>query len=108
VLLEASSSGTGKPVVVARARLGAIGSRGIAEEARLCELAELDGVWHFGYEAPFSGTPELLVVLSQLATSTERCFAGSLVTDVVRRHPMVVAHAFATLSYLAPGRVCSD
>lgn len=81
------------------------GVKGIVEEARLCEVAGLDGVWYFDYEAPFSGTPELFAVLSQLAASTEKCLVGSLVTDVLRRHPMVVAHAFATLNHLAPGRV---
>ena len=84
---------------------GVGGIEGVLREAGLCERAGLAGVWYCDYQAPFSGTLELFVVLSQLAARTKECFIGSLVTDVLRRRPIVIAHAFATLSYLAPGRV---
>jgi alkanesulfonate monooxygenase SsuD/methylene tetrahydromethanopterin reductase-like flavin-dependent oxidoreductase (luciferase family) len=77
-------------------------------EAAACDDAGLDGVWWPDYQGPTDpGTPypELGVTLGLLARITRRCTVGSLVTDVVRRHPMVVAHLFATLSHLAPGRV---
>jgi alkanesulfonate monooxygenase SsuD/methylene tetrahydromethanopterin reductase-like flavin-dependent oxidoreductase (luciferase family) len=77
-------------------------------EAAACDEAGLDGVWWADYQGPAdpdSPYPELGVTLGLLARITRRCAVGSLVTDVVRRHPMVVAHLFATLSHLAPGRV---
>lgn len=77
-------------------------------EATMCEDAGLDGVWYPDYQGPTGpdhAYPELLVTLTALARATRRIFVGSLVTDVLRRHPMVTAHAFATLSHLAPGRV---
>ncbi len=77
----------------------------ILEEATRCEQRHLDGVWFPDYEAPLSRWPELYVTLSAIAAQTQRIRLGSLVTDVVRRHPVVTAHAFASLSHMAPGRV---
>ncbi len=78
----------------------------IVEEAERCEQSGLDGVWFPDYEPPFDpGWPELYVTLSSLASRTKRVFVGSLITDVLRRHPMVTAHAFASLSHLAPNRI---
>ncbi len=78
----------------------------IAEEAEHCERLGLDGVWFPDYEPPFDpGWPELYVTLSSLASRTKRVFVGSLITDVLRRHPMVTAHAFASLSHLAQNRL---
>jgi phthiodiolone/phenolphthiodiolone dimycocerosates ketoreductase len=77
-------------------------------EAAMCEDARLDGVWYPDYQGPSDpdhSYPELFVTLTVLARATRQIFVGSLVTDVLRRHPMVTAHAFATLSHLAPGRV---
>lgn len=74
-------------------------------ESRLCEILNLDGVWFPDYQAPFAEWPELYVVLSSLALNTNRLFLSSFVTDVLRRHPMVTAHAFATLSQIAPNRI---
>lgn len=37
--------------------------------------------------------------------NTRRMFVGLLITDVLRRHPMTTAHAFATLDRFAPNRV---
>jgi phthiodiolone/phenolphthiodiolone dimycocerosates ketoreductase len=77
----------------------------LIEEARLCESVGLDGVWYPDYQASFAEWPELYVVLTSVALNTSRLFVGSLVTDVLRRHPMVTAHAFASFSYIAPKRL---
>ena len=84
---------------------GMDGLEGFVNEALECERSGLDGAWMPDYEAPNSQWPELYTVLTSLASRTRRLVLGSLVTDVLRRHPMVTAHAFATLSYLAPGRL---
>lgn len=78
---------------------------GLLEEARLCESFGLDGVWFPDYQAPFAEWPELYVVLTSLVSNANNLFVGSLVTDVLRRHPMVTAHAFASLSHIAPNRL---
>jgi phthiodiolone/phenolphthiodiolone dimycocerosates ketoreductase len=77
----------------------------LLKEARLCETVDLDGVWYSDYQAPFSETIELYVALTSVALRTRRVFVGSFVTDVLRRHPMVAAHAYASLSYIAPQRL---
>ncbi len=76
----------------------------ILDETRRCEQTHLDGVWFPDYEAPLTRWPELYVTLSAIAVQTRTRF-GSLITDVVRRHPLVTAHGFASLSHAAPGRV---
>ncbi|MEM0443851.1 MAG: LLM class flavin-dependent oxidoreductase [Candidatus Caldarchaeum sp.] len=78
---------------------------GLVDEARLCEAVGLDGVWYPDYRAPFSETAALYVALTAVAASTRRLYIGSMVTDVLRRYPMVRAHAFSSLNRLAPGRV---
>lgn len=77
----------------------------ILEETASCERSHLDGVWFPDYEAPLAKWPELYVTLSAIAAQTRTLRFGSLITDVVRRHPMVTAHAFASLSHTASGRV---
>lgn len=79
--------------------------RELLDEAILCEAVNLDGVWYADYQAPFSETFELCFALTSVVLRTRRVFVGSMVTDVLRRHPMVTAHAFASLSHVAPGRV---
>ncbi len=77
----------------------------ILGEALRCEQNGLEGVWFPDYEAPLAKWPELCVTLSAIAARTRTLRLGSLITDVVRRHPVVTAHAFASLSQYAPGRV---
>lgn len=77
----------------------------LLKEASLCEVVNLDGVWYPDYQAPFSDTFELYVALTTIALNTFRISIGSMVTDVLRRHPMVTAHAFASLSRIAPQRI---
>lgn len=79
--------------------------RSLVKESQTCENEGLHGVWFPDYEAPSANWPELYVTLTYVATATTSLHIGSLVTDVLRRHPMVTAHAFASLSYLAPGRI---
>jgi len=74
-------------------------------EALRCEERGLDGIWFPDHEAPRPKWPELYVTLSAIATQTRSVRLGSMVTDVLRRHPVVTAHAFASLSHMAPGRV---
>lgn len=74
----------------------------ILKEAKACEVLGLDGIWFPDYQAPFSQYQELFVTLTSLALNVKQLFIGSLVTDVLRRHPMVVAHGFASLSYISP------
>lgn len=84
---------------------GLNGIEGLIGEASICESKGLNGVWYPDYQAPLCNWPELYTVLTSIALSSKRLFIGSLVTDVLRRHPMVTAHAFASLSHIAPGRV---
>ena len=86
------------------------GSRQLLEFACLAEQAGLDSVWvsdhfqpwrHTGGQAPFS-----LSWLGALGARTSRIVMGtSVLTPTFRYHPSVVAHAFATLGSLFPGRV---
>ena len=77
----------------------------ILEETEACEHSRLDGVWFPDYEEPLNRWPELYVTLSAIASRTRTLSLGSLITDVLRRHPAVAAHGFASLSQMAPGRV---
>lgn len=70
-------------------------------EAKRCESNGLDGVWVSDHQAPFTGWPELYVSLTAITMETDALPVGSFVTDVLRRHPMVTAHAFASLSHLS-------
>lgn len=85
--------------------LSSLTVEGLVEEALRCEGNGFEGVWYPDYEAPGAEWSELHVSLGAVARSTERVTVGSFVTDVLRRHPMVTAHAFATLNQIAPGRV---
>jgi coenzyme F420-dependent glucose-6-phosphate dehydrogenase len=86
------------------------GSRQLLEFACLAEQAGLDSVWvsdhfqpwrHTGGQAPFA-----LSWLGALGASTSRLVMGtSVLTPTFRYHPSIVAHAFATLGSLFPGRV---
>ena len=77
----------------------------ILEQTEACERSTLDGVWFPDYEEPLNQWPELYITLSAIAYRTRTLSLGSLITDVLRRHPAVAAHGFASLSQMAPGRV---
>jgi coenzyme F420-dependent glucose-6-phosphate dehydrogenase len=51
-------------------------------------------------------SPNALVWLGSVGDATERAYLGtSVLTPTMRYHPSIVAHAFATLGCLYPGRV---
>lgn len=86
------------------------GSVQLLEFACLAEQSGFDSVWvsdhfqpwrHTGGQAPFA-----LSWLGALGARTSRIVMGtSVLTPTFRYHPSVVAHAFATLGSLFPGRV---
>ncbi|MDI9645343.1 MAG: LLM class flavin-dependent oxidoreductase [Archaeoglobales archaeon] len=50
-------------------------------------------------------TPSAMVLLSLLASKTQKVSIGTGVTDVVRYHPSILAQFFATLENIAPSRI---
>ena len=82
----------------------------LLEFSRLAEESGFDSVFisdhfqpwrHTGGHAPFS-----LAWLGALGASTRRIVMGtSVLTPTFRYHPSIVAHAFATLGVMFPGRV---
>jgi coenzyme F420-dependent glucose-6-phosphate dehydrogenase len=85
-------------------------SRELLDYAVLAEACGFDSVFisdhfqpwrHSGGQAPFS-----LAWLGALGAKTSRILMGtSVLTPTFRYHPSIVAHAFATLGSLFPGRV---
>jgi coenzyme F420-dependent glucose-6-phosphate dehydrogenase len=85
------------------------GASELLEYGVLAEKVGLDSVWisdhfqpwrHTGGQAPFS-----LAWLGALGARTSRVQIGtSVLTPTFRFHPSIVAHAFATLGSLFPGR----
>jgi len=85
------------------------GASELLEYGVLAEKVGLESVWisdhfqpwrHTGGQAPFS-----LVWLGALGARTSRVQMGtSVLTPTFRYHPSIVAHAFATLGSLFPGR----
>lgn len=84
-------------------------------DARLCAAlaaeAEEHGwdgffVWdHTTYRAPVQAVADPWVVLSAVATATERLRIGPMVTPLPRRRPVEVARQTATLDQLSQGRL---
>jgi coenzyme F420-dependent glucose-6-phosphate dehydrogenase len=76
----------------------------------MAERAGFDSVFVSDHLQPWRHTgghaPAALPWLGALVASTEKVLVGtSVLTPTFRYHPGVVAHAFATLGCLAPGRV---
>ena len=76
----------------------------------LAERAGFDSVFVSDHLQPWrhngGHAPAALPWLGALVASTERVLIGtSVLTPTFRYHPGVVAHAFATLGCLAPGRI---
>lgn len=73
----------------------------VAEAARLAEAAGFTDLW-----VPDSQTlwRDAFVTLAGIARSTRHARIGTAVTNVVTRHPSVVATAGRTVAELAPGR----
>lgn len=84
--------------------------RELLEHAVAAERAGFDSVFVSDHLQPWRHTgghaPAALPWLGALVERTERVLVGtSVLTPTFRYHPGVVAHAFATLGCLAPGRV---
>ena len=73
----------------------------VAEAARLAEAAGFTDLW-----VPDSQTlwRDAFVTLAGIAGSTRHARIGTAVTNVITRHPSVVAAAGRTVAELAPGR----
>ena len=82
--------------------------RNIIQRAQICEKYGFDSVFiddHLLYGTGEASAPEPFTALTALALQTRRIRVGIAVTDLVRRHPAIVAQAAATLANIAPGRV---
>jgi len=89
--------------------LGAHESFGkVVERARFCEKYGFDSVLiddHLLYGTESAAAPETFTTLTAVGLQTEKIRVGVAVTDLVRRHPAIVAQTLATLSSMLPGRV---
>ena len=79
----------------------------IIGQALLCEKSGFDSVWypdHFVGGAADSLWPEAICAMTAAALNTSRILIGSGTTDVLRRHPALLAQSMATLDHLSDGR----
>src|SRR5256712_1396612 len=80
----------------------------IIKRAQLCEKHGFDSVLiddHLLYGTGDAAAPEPFTTLAAIATGTRRIRVGIAVTDLVRRHPAIIAQTLATLSNQFPKRV---
>ncbi len=80
----------------------------IVQRAQFCEKYGFDSILiddHLLYGTSDASAPEPFTTLTALALQTRRIRVGIAVTDLVRRHPAIVAQATATLANIAPGRI---
>ncbi len=80
----------------------------IAQRARFCEKLGFDSVLiddHLLYGTESASAPEPFTTLATIASQTEKIRVGIAVTDLVRRHPAIVAQTIATLSGQYPRRI---
>lgn len=80
----------------------------IVERARFCEKYGFNSVLiddHLLYGTNSAAAPETFTTLTAVGLRTEKIRVGVAVTDLVRRHPAIVAQTLATLSDMLPGRV---
>jgi coenzyme F420-dependent glucose-6-phosphate dehydrogenase len=80
----------------------------LLRHAQLAEAAGFDGVYcsdHFQPWWPTGESGHAWIWLGAAAQATEHCLIGPAVTPALRRyHPALVAHGFATLAEMFPGR----
>lgn len=79
----------------------------IIERAGLCEKFGFDSVLiddHLLYGTNSAAAPEPFTTLAAIGLRTSRIRVGVAVTDLIRRHPAIVAQTMATLSSLLPDR----
>jgi len=82
--------------------------RRIIERAQLSEKLGFDSVViddHLLYGTENAAAPEPFITLSAIAAATKKIRVGIAVTDLVRRHPAIVAQLLATLSNQFPKRI---
>lgn len=80
----------------------------IVERAQLCEKYGYDSVFiddHLLYGTAEAAAPDPFTTLALIAKNTRKIRVGIAVTDLVRRHPAIVAQTLATLSTIFPKRI---
>lgn len=80
----------------------------IVERAQFCEKYGFDSVLiddHLLYGTAAAGAPEPFTTQAAIASGTRRIRVGIAVTDLVRRHPAIIAQSLATLSAQFPRRI---
>jgi phthiodiolone/phenolphthiodiolone dimycocerosates ketoreductase len=80
----------------------------IVKRAQFCENQGFDSILiddHLLYGTRDAAAPEPFTTLAAIAAGTQRIRVGVAVTDMVRRHPVIIAQTLATLSNQYPKRV---
>lgn len=80
----------------------------IIKRAQFCEKHGFDSVLiddHLLYGTEAAAAPEPFTTLAAIAAGTRRIRVGIAVTDLVRRHPAIIAQTMATLSNQFPRRL---
>lgn len=80
----------------------------IVKRAQFCEKHSFDSVLiddHLLYGTEAAAAPEPFTTLAAIASGTRRIRVGIAVTDLVRRHPAIIAQTLATLSNQFPKRL---
>ncbi len=80
----------------------------IVERAQFCEKLGFDSVLiddHLLYGTRDAASPEPFTTLAAMAAGTRKIRVGIAVTDMVRRHPAIIAQTLATLSNQFPKRL---
>ena len=80
----------------------------IVKRAQFCEKHGFDSILvddHLLYGTEAAAAPEPFTTLAAIAAGTRKIRVGIAVTDLVRRHPAIIAQTLATLSNQFPKRV---
>src|SRR5438128_4707722 len=80
----------------------------IIKRAQFCEKYGFDSVLiddHLLYGTGAAAAPESFTTLAAIAAATRKIRVGIAVTDLVRRHPAIIAQTLATLSNQFPNRL---
>ncbi len=80
----------------------------IIKRAQFCEKHGFDSVLiddHLLYGTEAAAAPEPFTTLAAIAAGTRKIRVGIAVTDLVRRHPAIIAQTLATLSNQFPKRL---
>jgi phthiodiolone/phenolphthiodiolone dimycocerosates ketoreductase len=80
----------------------------MVERAQFCENQGFDSIVmddHLLYGTEHAAAPEPFTTLAAIAGKTRKIRVGIAVTDLVRRHPAIIAQLLATLSTQFPKRI---